>query len=150
MITTEQYFKNPTTGETKAHTAAHEAAALDVLTRREALRQEFYADTGAAPAVCPNTGTEISGSAHGSGDGGFRLTNATTGARKSSHMEGSAIDDYDPGDAFDHWLDQFEDGAGGNSKLEQHGLYREHPSATSSWVHLTTRPPNSGKRTFYP
>ena len=59
-------------------------------------------------------------------------------------------EEYDPGDRLDTWLNDFEDGQGGNSKLEEYGLYREAPSATPNWVHLTTRPPHSGKRTFQP
>lgn len=150
MITLSQYFTNPTTGEPKPHTDAHEAAAADVLARREALREEFRADTGRGVAISPNTGTEISGSKTGAGDGGFRLHNANTGSPNSSHKQAMAVDDYDPDDEFDSWIDQFEDGQGGNSKLEQHGLYREAPSATPGWCHITTRRPGSGKRTFNP
>lgn len=150
MITITQYFTNPTTGELKPHTPAHEAAARDVLERREALRDEFRAETGRGLVICPNTGTEISGSKDGAGDGGFRLHNANTGSPNSSHKQAMAVDDYDPGNELDRWLDQFEDGRGGNSKLEQHGLYREHPDATPGWCHLTTRRPGSGRRTFVP
>jgi len=156
MITREQYFG------AKPHTPEHEAAADDVLVRREALRQEYYASTGCGPDVDPDTGTEISGKKNGSGDGGFRLKGSATSIdpvtgreRLTSHAEAKAVDDSDQGDAFDKWLDQFEvpmpnGKPGGNSKLEEYGLYREHPSATPTWCHLTTRPPGSGKRTFMP
>lgn len=144
MITLEQYF------QAKPHAPQHETAAQDLITRRNRLRKEWSADTGKEPPLCPNTGTEISGSKNGQGDGGFRLQTATTGADHSSHKEARGVDDFDPGDELDTWLDRFEDGAGGNSKLEQYGLYREHPSATHGWCHLTTRAPGSGHRTFHP
>lgn len=144
MITKEQYFG------TKPHTQAHEAAAVDLLERRNALREDYYTATGRRLIVDPDTGTEISGSRGGNGDGGFRLQTATTGKPLSSHKEAKGVDDYDEGNEFDKWLDEFEDGDGGNIKLEQYGLYREHPSTTMSWCHLTTRPPASGRRTFYP
>jgi len=34
--------------------------------------------------------------------------------------------------------------------LEALGLYMEHPDATATWTHLTTRAPHSGRRAFYP
>jgi len=94
------------------------------------------------PPVCPNTGTQISGSLHGEGDGGFRLQSSKTGAAKSSHKEGQAIDIYDPYNQLDDMLS--------DKILEKFNLYREHPSATPHWCHLTTRAPRSGNRTFYP
>ena len=150
MITTEQYFGH------KPHGEGHTAAALDLLGRRNALRVEWCQATGKECPIDPDTGTEISGTRGGNGDGGFRLATATTGKLSSSHKEARAVDDYDgPGNDFDAWLDQFEvpmpDGSnGGNTKLEQHGLYREHPDTTLTWVHLSTRAPGSGKRTFQP
>lgn len=94
------------------------------------------------PKICPNTGCQISGSLHGDGDGGFRLQSSKTGAVKSSHKEGQAVDVYDPGGKLDMML---------NDKiLSMFELYREHPSETPGWCHLTTRAPRSGRRTFYP
>jgi hypothetical protein len=98
----------------------------------------------------PDTGTCLSGSRGGAGDGGFRLSTATTGRPGSSHKEGEGADVFDEGDSLDRWLDQFEGGNGGNSKLEQHGLYREHPDDTPGWCHLQTRAVKSGRRTFKP
>lgn len=144
MISPEQYFAH------KPYTAQHEAAAIDLLDRRQRLRNEYYEATGRGPDIDPDTGTEISGSKNGNGDGGFRLQTATTGKPGSSHKEARGLDDSDQDNAFDKWLDQFEDGRGGNSKLQEYGLYREHPSTTPTWCHLTTRAPGSGKRTFYP
>lgn len=145
-ITVEQYFAKP-------HTPEQRAAAHDLIRRRNALRAEYYSATGRrGPDIDPDTGTEISGKANGSGDGGFRVRgSATSGGRRSSHEEGRGIDDSDQHNDFDDWLTIFdrEDGLH-NAMLEKYGLYREHPSSTPTWCHLTTRPPASGKRTFYP
>lgn len=143
MITTDQYFRKP-------HTPQQEENAREVLDRRNRLRAEWMQATGKSCPVDPDTDSEISGSRGGDGDGGFRTPGASTGAPGSSHKEAKAVDDYDPQDEFDTWLDQFEIGDGGNSKLEEYGLYREHPSKTKGWCHLTTRAPASGKRTFWP
>jgi len=143
MITVFQYFAKP-------HTEAQKDSAVDLLSRVEALRQEFYKDTERGPEIDPDTRNEISGTRGGDGDGGFRTPRSTTGAPNSSHRQAAGVDCYDPEDHFDSWLDRFERDDGGNTMLQKHGLYREHPSATSSWVHLTTRPPGSGKRTFNP
>lgn len=149
MITAAQYFAG------KPHTPAHEEAADDLLTRVNALIDEAVLLGRFTRRNCPNTGTEISGShvpvgEHASGDGGFRLQNATTGKGLSSHKEAKGVDDYDAKNELDTWLDEFEDGAGGNSKLEEYGLYREAPDSTEHWCHLTTRAPHSGHRTFQP
>lgn len=143
MITADQYFT------AKPHTPEHDILADDLLARVNDLRDEAER-AGIQRNICPNTGTEISGSKGGSGDGGFRLPSATTGAAMSSHKEARAVDVYDPGGRIDNWLDIFEHGNGDNTKLEQHGLYRESPNATTGWCHLTTRAPHSGRRTFNP
>lgn len=143
MMTTEQYFRKP-------HTPKQEADAQDLLNRRNALRAQWTMETGRTPPIDQDTDSEISGVERGDGDGGFRTPGSRTGAAGSSHRHAKGVDDYDPDNAFDTWLDTFEDGKGGNSMLERHGLYREHPSATPGWCHLTTRAPGSGKRTFYP
>ena len=141
-ITLAQYF------QAKPHTPEQAAAAADLLSREEMLVREAEAAGAFARAICPNTGSEVSGSKGGAGDGGFRLETSTTGSGKSSHKEAKAVDRYDPLGALDAWLDTFERGVGDNSKLAEHGLYREHPSATPGWCHLTTRAPGSGRRTF--
>lgn len=142
-ITAEQYFA------AKAHSPEQDILADDLLTRVNELRDEIERD-GVHRQTCPNTGSEISGSKGGSGDGGFRLPTATTGADHSSHKEAKAVDVYDPGDYIDGWLDQFEVGVGDNTKLAEYGLYREAPASTPTWSHWTTRPPRSGRRTFNP
>lgn len=151
MITKEEYFG------LKPHTPEQETAAQDLLDRVQTLTAEAEEDGAYHRPRCPNTGTEISGSKGGSGDGGFRLTTATTGAGNSSHKvlpadkpAGAGVDVYDPGDHLDTWLDQYENGDGSNSKLHEHGLWREHPSKTPTWCHLTNRSVGANKQTFYP
>jgi hypothetical protein len=152
VITLAEYFTDPSTGKEKPHTPEDEARATDLLSRRQALRQEYYGATGAEPDIDPDTGTEISGKKGGQGDGGFRLpTSATSAGRKSSHAEARGIDDSDQDNGFDNWLTTFDrDDGRHNEKLEAYGLYREHPDATPTWTHLTTRAPGSGKRTVKP
>lgn len=86
----------------------------------------------------PRTGTYVSGEQYG----GYRPQGCTIGAPQSAHKQGMAIDIYDPQNALDNWIS---DGI-----LTKHDLYREAPQATNGWVHLTTRPPRSGRRTFFP
>jgi hypothetical protein len=83
-------------------------------------------------------GTMISGNDLG----GFRPQSTKIGAPTSSHKEGRGIDIYDPDNRLDDWIT--------DAVLELHDLYREAPSATYGWVHLTDRPPNSKRRTFLP
>lgn len=146
MITLQQYF------QTKPHTVDHSRSAEDLLKRRQALREDYYAaHPGVAVDIDPDTGTEISGANGGSGDGGFRLRGSTTGVGNSSHLDALGVDDSDQKNHFDDWLSTFDkDDGRHNAMLEKHGLYREHPGYTLTWSHLTTRAPKSGKRTFIP
>jgi hypothetical protein len=89
-----------------------------------------------------DTGTRISGTRGGSGDGGFRLSTSTTGAPGSQHRKARAVDIVDPVNNLDVWLT--------DECLSRHGLYREEPSKTPKWCHLSSHPPSSGKRTFVP
>jgi hypothetical protein len=143
MITSDQYFGKP-------HSAQHFADAVDLLQRVNRLGDEAQAFGAFTWSVDLDTGSQISGRAGGDGDGGFRTPSATTGDSGSSHRQAKGVDIYDPSNKLDTWLDGFEDGHGGNSKLEERGLYREDPKATNTWCHLTTRAPHSGKRTFQP
>jgi hypothetical protein len=92
--------------------------------------------------VDKDTGTMISGSRNGSGDGGFRLATTKTGAARSRHKEGQAVDVYDPDNRLDNFLT--------DAILEQFKLYREHPHKTLGWCHLQSVPPRSELRTFNP
>ena len=86
----------------------------------------------------PATGTYVSGQTYG----GFRPQSCPIGAPNSSHKQGKGVDIYDPNNALDNWIS---DGI-----LAKHDLFREVASATSGWVHLTSRAPRSGKRSFFP
>ena len=90
--------------------------------------------------IDPDTGTQVSGSRGGAGDGGFRLSTSTTGASKSKHRTAHAVDVYDPANLLDNWLT--------DEILEEFQLYRETPTATNGWCHLQDIPPGSGRRTY--
>lgn len=132
MITLQQYF------QAKPHSVADEDRARDLLERVEQLCDRL----GHIPPTDPDTGSQISGSKGGAGDGGFRLPNSSTGRQSSSHKEARGVDVYDPKGELDDALT--------DEQLEEFGLYREAPNSTPGWCHLTTRPPLSGRRTFNP
>lgn len=90
----------------------------------------------------PNTGTLISGSKGGAGDGGFRLTTSSTGKPGSAHKEGMAVDVADIGDKLDTWITR--------DILVKYGLYREAVKFTPGWCHLQIREPKSKNRSFLP
>ena len=132
MISKEQYF------QAKPHTEADVANFTELMVRVESLLTSLEYTV----PNCPNTGSQISGSKGGSGDGGFRLNTATTGAALSSHKQAMAVDLYDPNNTLDDMLT--------DEILTKYDLYREHPADTERWCHLTTRAPHSGHRTFQP
>ena len=132
MITTDDYFG------AKPHSPEQLAAAEALLLKVNTLLTELAWDW----LIDSDTGTCISGSKGGQGDGGFRLETATTGRPASSHKEARGVDVFDPKGEIDELItDQI---------LEHHGLYREDPGYTPGWCHLTDRAPGSGKRTFIP
>jgi hypothetical protein len=88
----------------------------------------------------PKTGTLISGEKNG----GWRPQDCPIGAPNSSHKTGQGVDLYDPDGDIDNCLMEHQ------NILVECGLYIEHPSATRGWSHLTTRPPKSHNRVFYP
>lgn len=135
MITIEQYF-GPWAGHPD-DTAERRNNAEQLLERVNALL-EAAEDAGVHIKINPKTCSQVSGETLG----GFRPQNAAQGSSKSSHKQGRGVDVYDPANALDDWLD--------DERLEEFGLYREHPSATKSWCHLTDRMPGSGRRTFQP
>lgn len=148
-VTALQYFTNPTSGVMKPHTEGNARAFEDLNDRVERLVDEAVSAGRFTRRVDPDTRSEISGKKGGTGGGGFR-DKWEEGAPNSSHKEARAEDRFDPMDELDKWLDEFETGDGGNTKLEEYGLYREHPDDTPGWCHLTTRAPGSGRRTFKP
>ena len=136
MITLQDYFGD------KPHPTEYNLNALTLLYRVNNLHAAYITDTGNLMLINPVTGNQISGSK--SGDGGFRLPASTTGASKSAHKTGQAVDIYDLGERLDKWLDKNPDA------LIKYDLYREESASTPNWCHLGTRKPLSGKRTFKP
>ena len=136
MISLDAYFRN------KFHSDAQEAEAVILLARVHALLDEARGAGSYTDMIDPDTGTQISGSKGGSGDGGFRLPEAQTGAALSAHKEAKAVDIFDPEESLDTWIT--------DAILSRHGLFREHPSKTIGWTHMQTKSPKSGKRTFQP
>jgi len=88
--------------------------------------------------INPRTKTYVSGEQYG----GFRPQSCPIGAPHSAHKLGLACDVYDPDGALDAYLT--------DAILAAHGAYREAPSATPGWAHITSRAPASGHRTFMP
>ncbi len=114
-----------------------EVNATDLLGKVNDLLHDGEA-AGVVPKINPKTGTMVAGETLG----GFRPQDAPIGAPQSAHKQGMAVDLYDPDGKFDAWVT--------DALLTKHGLYREAPSATPTWCHLTTRAPKSGRRTFIP
>ncbi len=137
MIFIDEYFND----KIKFASVAQKDSAQILLVYVNGLLFEYMKDTQRQMPINPKTGNCISGQLNG--DGAFRLPNAVTGSLKSSHKEGKGIDIYDPTEGqLDEWIT--------DAILARHYLFREHPSATPRWCHLTNRPPPSGKRSFYP
>lgn len=141
MITAEQYFAavggpfgHGVTQEHRDNAAVLLRSVIPCLLEVKSL--------GADLDVNPQTRCLIAGSR----GGGFRSvminSSQTLPRPNSTHLTGEGVDIYDPdGDIDEALTDEI---------LEKHGLYREHPSATRTWCHLQTRPPKSGRRSYYP
>lgn len=136
MISLDQYFgqyaSHPDAGIGMWHNAEN------LLDRVNSLLSEYQDATGKEPPIDEDTNSQISGN----GNGGFRPRNCPVGSPSSSHKEGRGVDIKDPSNLLDDWIT--------DDILKQFNLYREHPSATDGWIHLTDRAPPSGKRTFAP
>ena len=133
MITLRDYF-GPWIMHRDA-TPDRQVAAILMLSKVNALLKD-------ASRLClmdnPVTGTMVSGLDLG----GFRPQACRVGSANSSHKEGRGIDVYDPDTYLDQWIT--------DAVLEAHDLYREAPTSTPGWCHLTDRPPVSKHRTFLP
>lgn len=134
-ITVEQYFRKPRSAEQQRN-------AETLLEKVNALLDEAEVAGVYKVEIDSDTGSQISGSKDGDGDGGFRTPGSRTGAAGSKHRKARAVDVYDPGGKLSAWLT--------DDILARHGLYREHPSKTLGWCHLQDESPGSGSRTFYP
>ena len=136
MITLDDYFKTVE----DLRTAESEKAASILLERVNALLDCLCKYHGFSRKINPRTGSEISG--NGSGGGGARRKDCKEGSALSSHKTFMGIDITDQ--------DNSKDAVISDMMLLKFDLYREHPDYTKNWVHLTTRSPASGKRTFIP
>ena len=138
MITTAQYFRG------KPHPEAHAAFAVGLLEKVNAL---LGAAAGAGVYgydIDPDTDSQVSGAKGGSGDGGYRLPESTTGAKNSAHRYAKAVDVFDPKRKLASWcvLNQHE--------MDKLGLYMEDPRWTPVWCHFQTVPPASWRRIYVP
>lgn len=136
MITLEQYFGD------KEHPAEHEENARLLLDAVNRLLSDAEKDGVYTPDRDPDTGTQISGSKYGMGDGGYRTPDSVTGAPSSMHRSGNGVDVYEVRRKLVRWLDW--------GRLEKYGLYIEHPNYTSTWIHFQRIGPKSGNRVYIP
>jgi hypothetical protein len=137
MITIQDYFgpwedHDDVTGEVIDN-------ALELLGKVNDLIEVAFADEVDFP-LNPVTKSHIAGKTYG----GFRPQDCPQGAPTSSHKTGKGIDIYDPKHTISRWCFLHQ------AELKERGLYMEHPSATPTWCHLTTRAPGSGKTCFHP
>lgn len=138
MISLQDYFgvkmNNPeATVEMKSN-------AMELLRKVNSLLTRATQEGAYSSWIDPDTGTLVSGSRGGAGDGGFRLSTSTTGASKSQHKRAHAVDVFDEANILENWIT--------NAILEEFGLYRETPTKTPGWCHLSDVPPGSGNRTY--
>lgn len=115
-------------------------SSADILLQRVNDLLDDYVHDGFTLEINPKTSSQISGEVYG----GFRPKSCPIGATKSSHKLGMGVDIYDPNNEIDTWIDENPD------VLALFDLYRESAISTNGWCHLSTRKPNSGKRTFLP
>lgn len=120
-------------------TPERQASAEILLDRVQSLADEMQGQ-GIYFPVNPYTGSRVSGKTFG----GFRPQDCPEGAPSSAHKQGQAVDLYDPHGDIDAWI------MANQSALERHGIYIEHPSATTGWAHWSTRAPASKRHVFYP
>jgi len=139
-LTPEQYFR-AYEGHAEITPEIHENA-VELLGKVNVLLEECVGN-GWVPHVNPATDSLISGTQNG----GWRPQACPIGAPSSSHKQGRGVDVADADNSLDAMVD--------DDMLKRHGLFREHPSATRHWCHLTDRAPgswtaDSDKRTFFP
>lgn len=126
-------------------TPARQGNAVDLLVACAKLEQ-IMLNAGVIFPDNPATRSGVSGLIFG----GFRPQSCPQGAPHSSHKEGQGVDRYDPHNLIDKWLADDYAKHGKKSAIVRCGIYIEHPNATDTWSHWTTRPPKSGNRIFIP
>lgn len=70
--------------------------------------------------------------------------NVPGAAKRSNHLMCAACDFRDTDGKIDEWC------MANLDKLEEMGLWLEHPDATKGWCHVQIFPPRSGNRVFRP
>ena len=137
MITPTDYFGKFI--QHKDATPAVHMAANRLLNAVNLLMSMAEAD-GVKFPINPVTHSQVSGAKYG----GFRPRECSIGAGRSAHKTAEAVDIYDPDDEIDKWC------LSNTDKLEEVGIYLEHPDYTVGWSHWSIRRPKSGNRVFYP
>lgn len=133
MITLDEYFGKWKGTEEQIHNAV-------ILLGRVNKLHDHLVSKGVTFPYNPVTKSLVSGEKYG----GFRPQSCPIGAPQSAHKDGKAIDLYDP-------LNEIDDAILADPDiLVQFDLYIEHPEATDTWSHWSSKPPKSGKRIFYP
>jgi hypothetical protein len=138
MITKEQYFG------TKKHSIEHEANSVIFLSRLNSFLYDAAQAGAYHYAIDPDTETQISGAKGGSGDGGYRTPDSSTGAKNSKHKDGHG------GDVTDQARELCAFAVLHPEALEKHGLYIEDPRWTPVWLHAQDVAPSSGQRIYRP
>jgi len=137
-ITSTQYFLG------KPHPIEHDSNAASLLGSVNALLYEAARAGAYEYEIDPDTNSQISGARGGSGDGGYRLPDTTTGAPSSTHREANGGDVYDPMRTLATWC------VANPDRLAAHGLWCEDFRWTPVWCHFQRVPPRSGKRIYIP
>jgi hypothetical protein len=138
MITIDSYFGD------KKHQDGHVTNAHKLIGSVNSILYVAKCDEAYEDWIDSDTGTQISGSKNGNGDGGYRDEYSLTGAAKSTHKFGQGIDIYDPDRTLAQWLIH------NREKLAQFKLWTEDCRWTPGWVHFQCVPPKSNKRIYIP
>lgn len=139
MITLEDYFMGRDTTHAEELASTMRTAAAETVERVNRLIMALEAD-GIPLDVSQKTKSLVV-----SGWRPQSINSTTPGAAiRSKHIYCLACDLYDPGGFIDDWC------ISNQRKLEEIGLWLEHPSATKNWSHVQIVPPNSKTRVFYP
>lgn len=139
MITSDEYFQDSITNFGYTPTEQDYERADDLLTRVNALLDEFGEARGC------NSGHRTRAKTLQLRAQGVRA------AIGSKHEQSLAVDVADADNTLDMWISSFDwDDGKANRMLESHGLWREATGDTLGWAHLQTVAPASGRRTFFP
>jgi len=143
VILLDEYFEDSIANWRYTRTPADFQNADDLLTRVNALEEEWIAEGGSPFLLSSGHRTR-----QRSLDLIARGYRAALGGK---HETSQAVDILDGDGVRDDWISSFDrDGGANNSLLERFGLWREDAVSTPGWCHLQNVPPKSGRRTFQP